>query len=109
MRCPTVNKAGGSVAPGRPWFRRVLRISSAVAVFSVLGVAMERVPQEQANVAISPREKRSSANPNIRLDVKMILVPITVTDPMDKPVEDLAPNAFRVFEDDVEQRIVSLS
>jgi len=70
---------------------------------------MERVPQEQANVAISPREKRSSANPNIRLDVKMILVPITVTDPMDKPVEDLAPNAFRVFEDDVEQRIVSLS
>jgi VWFA-related protein len=28
---------------------------------------------------------------------------------MDKPVDDLGPNAFRVFEDDVEQRIVSLS
>ena len=39
----------------------------------------------------------------------MILVPITVMDPTDKPVENLAPTAFRVFEDDVEQRIVSLS
>ena len=75
------------------------------------GVAAERVPQEQpqAKVAITPREKRSTANPNIRLDVKMILVPITVTDPTDKPVENLAPDSFRVFEDDVEQRIVSLS
>ena len=60
-------------------------------------------------VTITPREKRSAANSNIRLDVKMILVPITVMDPTDKPVENLAPDAFRVFEDDVEQRIVSLS
>jgi hypothetical protein len=59
------------------------------------GVAAEWVPQEQsqaqANVTITPREKRSAANPNIRLDVKMILVPITVTDPADKPVENLHP------------------
>ena len=39
----------------------------------------------------------------------MILVPITVMDPTDKPVENLRPDVFRVFEDDVEQRIVSLS
>jgi VWFA-related protein len=39
----------------------------------------------------------------------MILVPITVMDPADKPVENLKPDVFRVFEDDIEQRIVSLS
>src|SRR6185369_3545578 len=114
MRCPKVKKAGGSVAPVRHWIPRVLRISSAVAVllmFFRTSVAAEWVPQEQAQakVTITPREKRFAANPNIRLDVKMILVPITVTDLMDKPVENLAPDSFRVFEDDVEQRIVSLS
>jgi Ca-activated chloride channel homolog len=75
-----------------------------------IGLAVDRVPQQdEPKVKLTPREKRSLANSNIRLDVKMILVPITVTDPMDKPVENLAPEAFRVFEDDVEQRIVSLS
>ena len=113
MRCPKVKKAGGSIAPVRHWIPRVLRISSAVAVllmFFRTGVAAEWVQdQAQGKVAITPREKRSAANSNIRLDVKMILVPITVTDPTDKPVENLAPDSFRVFEDDVEQRIVSLS
>ncbi len=92
--------------------RRILRVSSAAAVLSMffrLGIPAERVPQDQPKVSLTPREKRAAANSNIRLDVKMILVPITVMDLTDKPVENLAPNAFRVFEDDVEQRIVSLS
>ncbi len=78
-------------------------------MFFRLGIPAERVPQDQPKVSLTPREKRAAANSNIRLDVKMILVPITVMDLTDKPVENLAPNAFRVFEDDVEQRIVSLS
>jgi Ca-activated chloride channel homolog len=78
-------------------------------MFFRLGLPAERVPQDQPKVSLTPREKRASTNSNIRLDVKMILVPITVMDPADRPVENLAPNAFRVFEDDVEQRIVSLS
>jgi VWFA-related protein len=78
-------------------------------MFFRLGIPAERVPQDQPKVSLTPREKRAQANSNIRLDVKMILVPITVMDLTDKPVENLAPNAFRVFEDDVEQRIVSLS
>lgn len=78
-------------------------------MFFRLGIPAERVPQDQPKVSLTPREKRAAPSSNIRLDVKMILVPITVMDPTDKPVENLAPNAFRVFEDDVEQRIVSLS
>jgi Ca-activated chloride channel family protein len=113
MRCPTVMQVpGGACLPGRTWVRQLLRISSTLAVLSIffpVGIPAERVPQDQANVSITPREKRAAANSNIRLDVKMILVPITVMDPTDRPIENLRPEAFRVFEDDIEQRIVSLS
>jgi VWFA-related protein len=77
-------------------------------MFFNLGISAERVPQDQPKVSLTPREKRST-NSSIRLDVKMILVPITVMDLTDRPVENLGANAFRVFEDDVEQKIVSLS
>jgi VWFA-related protein len=45
----------------------------------------------------------------MRLDVSQVLVPVTVTDAADRPIENLTPDSFRIFEDDVEQRIVSLS
>jgi VWFA-related protein len=42
------------------------------------------------------------------MDVNMVLVPVTVTDLADRPVTDLKTNAFKVFEDGVEQTVVSL-
>jgi Ca-activated chloride channel homolog len=78
-------------------------------MFFSLGFPAERVLQDEPKVSLKPREKRGQVSSNIRLDVKMILVPITVMDPSDKPIENLLPDSFRVFEDDVEQRIVSLS
>jgi Ca-activated chloride channel homolog len=44
-----------------------------------------------------------------RLDVKLIEVPVNVTDDYGRPVRDLPQSAFRVFEDDVEQKITSFS
>jgi Ca-activated chloride channel family protein len=104
--------AGTACLPGRKWVRQILRVSSTVAILSMflqIGIPAGLVQQDQNNVSIKPREKHNSASANIRLDVKMILVPITVMDPSDKPIENLRPDAFRVFEDDIEQRIVSLS
>ncbi len=46
--------------------------------------------------------------PNIRTDVNLTLVPVTVTDLWQKPVTDLDAGSFRVFEDNVEQKIVSV-
>jgi VWFA-related protein len=43
----------------------------------------------------------------MRLDVTMILVPVSVTDATDRPVMNLASDSFRVFEDNIEQKIVS--
>jgi VWFA-related protein len=45
----------------------------------------------------------------MRLDVSMVLVPVTVTDERDHPIMDLPSNSFRLYEDEVEQRIVSFS
>jgi len=45
----------------------------------------------------------------LRLDVSMVLVPVSVTDPMDRPVHDLPQQSFRILEDGVEQRITSFS
>ena len=45
----------------------------------------------------------------IRLDVELALVNVTVTDPYDRLVTGLEPENFRVFEDNVEQEIVSFS
>jgi len=44
-----------------------------------------------------------------RLDVKMIEVPVNVTDDFGRPVRGLPQSAFRVFEDDVEQKVTSFS
>ena len=45
----------------------------------------------------------------MRLDVKMVLVPVSVADRMDRPVTTLPKSSFRVLEDGVEQQIASFS
>lgn len=45
----------------------------------------------------------------LRLEVELALVNVTVTDPYDRLVTGLEPENFRVFEDNVEQEIVSFS
>jgi VWFA-related protein len=50
---------------------------------------------------------RNSAN--LRLDVSMVLVPVTVVDATDRPVFDLSRERFRIFEDNVEQKISSFA
>jgi len=42
------------------------------------------------------------------MDVNMVLVPVSVVDQSDRPVTDLRADSFRVFEDEVEQRVLSL-
>jgi VWFA-related protein len=73
-----------------------------------LGLAADDLSPNQPRVSITPREIRKPApRPDIRLDVKMVLVPVTVTDVTDRPVNDLPVDAFRLLEDNVEQKIVS--
>ena len=56
----------------------------------------------------TPRTRSLPFRPNLKVDTAMVLVPVTVTDSTDRPVTDLAPGSFRVFEDSIEQKVVSL-
>ena len=66
---------------------------------------------QEPMVSVIPRETRqprsSPPRPDLKVDSEMVLVPLTVTDSTDHPVTDLAAGAFRVFEDNVEQKVVS--
>jgi VWFA-related protein len=73
--------------------------------------AAHSLAQEQPQVSITPRTqlvpRTENSTARMRMDMNMVLVPVTVTDDSDRPVTGLAPNTFRVFEDNVEQKIVS--
>lgn len=80
-----------------------------VASFSV-SLADESLKQDESRVAIVPRPhaaKRTDANSAaLRLDVKVVLIPVTVTDVLGRPVQGLGHADFQLFEDNVAQKIV---
>jgi Ca-activated chloride channel homolog len=58
-----------------------------------------------------PRRMQQRSDPvrnrsgRLRTDVKLVLIPVTITDPLGRPVLDLSKQSFRVFDDGVEQKI----
>ena len=80
---------------------------------AVIGLGLDGSPEQaqQPNVEITPRKTaaRYERASNLRLDVRMVLVPVTVTDAADHPVNTLTRDRFRILEDDVEQEIKSFS
>jgi len=64
----------------------------------------------RGQVAIQPRQKsvpKEQAPPraNLRVDTTLVLVPVTVNDPLNRPVSGLEKENFRVFDDKLEQTI----
>lgn len=95
------------------WYSsRVVVLTSLIAVYCALACAVRAGQQSESKVAITPRAQarmEHSAPANLRLDVKVILVPVSVTDALDHPLTTLPPERFRVLEDGVEQKITSFS
>jgi Ca-activated chloride channel family protein len=56
-----------------------------------------------------PSEPQVKPGQGIKIDVNMTLVNLTVTDPLDRLVTGLEKEHFRVFEDNVEQEVLTLS
>ena len=56
-----------------------------------------------------PTEPQIKPGQGIKVDVNMTLVNVTVTDPLDRLVTGLEKEHFRVFEDGVEQEVLTLS
>lgn len=67
-----------------------------------------------AQVAIHPREKPTPPREpppraTLRVDTSLVLIPVTVNDPLNRPVTGLERENFRVFDDRIEQQITTFA
>ncbi|MBE0656277.1 MAG: VWA domain-containing protein [Bryobacteraceae bacterium] len=67
---------------------------------------------QQARPSITPRPKPASevpeserVTPNLRIDTNLVLIPVTVTTPLNQFVTGMEKKNFRLFEEKVEQEI----
>jgi Ca-activated chloride channel homolog len=93
-----------------------LRASFISCVLCVICVLIADVPaslfgQSQIANGLAPdvHGKLVPSPSPIHVDVNLAVVTVTVTDPFNRQVSGLEPDNFRVFEDKVEQEIVSFS
>ena len=84
-----------------------------VMILALAGPVLQNIGAEQ-EVSIEPRQKPDATasaakqrrpDANLRVDTSLVLVPVTVTDSLGRPVVGLEKSNFRVFEDQVPQTI----
>jgi len=76
------------------------------------GSQTQKSLRSETRVSIVPRVGRPDVKSrfgSISVDSKLVLVPVTVTDPAGKPIVGLSTEAFQIFEDGSEQRITHFS
>ena len=89
------------------WSWQIILLAVLIAAFGQATPA-----HGQTHVSITPRPQpvgKLQPSGNIRLDVKLVLTPVSVTDAFDRPLVELHKSNFRIFEDEVEQDIASFS
>src|ERR1700756_1487664 len=85
------------------------RISIPICILAViLGRLPMRAEDDTAEVALHSRADRGTIDrrsrpAEIRSEVKLVLIPVTVTDPYEHPVQGLSQKNFRVYDEGVEQ------
>ncbi len=76
----------------------------AMAVFAAAQAPDATItPRARSAAPIHAQEPRA----NIRVDTNIVLVPVNVTDPLNRFVTELERENFRVFEDEAEQKITA--
>jgi Ca-activated chloride channel homolog len=79
-----------------------------VILCGCLRFAQAQSGRDGARVTLTPRshpERRTGLANTIRLDVKLVLIPVTVTDTFGHPRSGLPKTAFRLLEEGVEQNV----
>jgi beta-lactamase regulating signal transducer with metallopeptidase domain len=80
-----------------------------LVAFAMPGQTIAQAPAAQVPAA-PPAQPALPLPPRIsQPDTKLVRVPVTVTDPLNRFVTGLGKNAFRLFEDSVEQEILQFS
>ncbi|MBI2688842.1 MAG: VWA domain-containing protein [Acidobacteria bacterium] len=65
-------------------------------------------PRRKAT-ADEPADEAATRTPSIRVDTNLVLINVTVTDPLNRFVTGLESEHFKLFEDKVEQRIATFA
>src|SRR5438270_4335663 len=106
----------------RPFSPRVYRFFwHCLPVLVVLTFCITALSQSADDVHLAPRESAPTSELDslhidrepimnapstaIRVDVKVVMVPVTVTDPMNRPVMGLRKENFSIYEGDKQQQI----
>jgi len=77
----------------------------AMAAASCLGQTRDPDGPRVSLISRAPRPTETGSSPNLRAGVKVVLIPVTVTDPYGAPYSGLKAKAFRLFENGIEQQV----
>ena len=70
----------------------------------------QKAGTQKTGAGLKPEPKQDDeAGVNIRVDATLVLVPVEVSDALNRPVSGLEKENFHVFDDKVEQKIVSFA
>jgi Ca-activated chloride channel homolog len=78
----------------------------ACALIATTAFTQSQGPVQPPQAPLSPQKKQAA---EIKVEVNLALVNVTVTDPLDRLVTGLEKENFRVYEDGVEQEIITMS
>lgn len=99
---------------GQPGKRPVEKLNHILLWFTLGGLlgGMAVLWGQEARPSIIPRAKPAAPDaeadritPNLRIDTNLVLIPVTVTTPMNQFVTGMEKDNFRLFEDKVEQEV----
>jgi len=87
--------------------RNIFAVSAAVATIAVALLA-----QAPPRVAIDSRQKAKADDlqrPDVRIDASLVLIPVSVSDPLGRPVAGLEKKHFRIIDNKEPQTIATFS
>jgi VWFA-related protein len=87
--------------------RRTLAL--AVAVLAILPLVFRGQVKTTPRPKLGAPVEEHKPKANLRVDLNLVLVPVTVCDPSNRPVTGLEKEHFRILEDRVEQTITHFS
>jgi Ca-activated chloride channel family protein len=76
-------------------------------LFGISALARAQGPVQPRPKPAPPKEAREQ--PTLRVDTSLVLIPVSVNDPLNRPVTGLDKENFRLFDDRVEQSIVQFA
>lgn len=89
--------------------RNSLRRSVLIVLAVSLPVVSQNVGQSVAMRSRVTQARKTLPSSSLRINVRMVLIPVTVTDPVGAPVAGLPRQDFRLFEDGVEQKVTTFA